>query len=357
MPDSDSETAQRRTARMSEPALIGSGRLTAEELAVDERIRTLCLVVIALSVVAAASYYLEHVLIPFVIALALKYLMTPLINMLACHNTSCPIKLPRGIAIILAFAVVLWLLSFLSVIVLRSIAQFTSESEVYRERVEELWTEAVLFMRSVSAALGVEEPAEEGGEAPSLAKQIKSQVTDIAQSVSVTDIILAFLGSAAHVTENLIYIVLFLAFLLASHEPSKPDGDEPSDGAPAMARRASTLDKTDETAERQIFTYIRGKTSISLLVASLNGLMLWMVGLDLALVFALLSFWLNVRAPPDAAAPRPCGRALARSPPTARHTPPTARHNPLHKRANPLPAARSSSRTWACSPPSCCRCR
>ena len=39
--------------------------------------------------------------------------------------------------------------------------------------------------------------------------------------------------------------------------------------------------------------YIRGKTAISLLVASINATIYWAVGLDLWLAFGVLAFFLN----------------------------------------------------------------
>ena len=55
------------------PALLGTDALSRDQQRLDERIRTLCLVVMALAVCAAALYYLQTILVRFVLALALKY--------------------------------------------------------------------------------------------------------------------------------------------------------------------------------------------------------------------------------------------------------------------------------------------
>ena len=58
--------------------LLPKARFTDDEVHLDERIRTLCLVIMALAVLAGAAYYLKNILIPFVLALALAYLLTPI---------------------------------------------------------------------------------------------------------------------------------------------------------------------------------------------------------------------------------------------------------------------------------------
>eukprot|EP00966_Prymnesium_polylepis_P242102 5599034-Prymnesium_polylepis.1 len=58
--------------------LLPKAKFTADELHLDERIRTLCLVIMALAVLAGAAYFLKNILIPFVLALALAYLLAPI---------------------------------------------------------------------------------------------------------------------------------------------------------------------------------------------------------------------------------------------------------------------------------------
>ena len=80
------KTARQKSAQ-SPATLLPTGRLSTSEQFMDERIRTLCLVICATAVVASAAYFLQNILIPFVLALALKYLLTPTIDLLSC--TSC----------------------------------------------------------------------------------------------------------------------------------------------------------------------------------------------------------------------------------------------------------------------------
>ena len=86
---------RKQSTALSTPSMLhveGSADLSSREQAIDERIRTLCLVILALAVLAAGAYTLKSILVPFVLALALKYLLTPLIDLLACKETSCPLQ-------------------------------------------------------------------------------------------------------------------------------------------------------------------------------------------------------------------------------------------------------------------------
>lgn len=76
------------------------------------------------------------------------------------------------------------------------------------------------------------------------------------------------------------YVGLFLIFMLLGHHGPSDDEEEEMSG---IAK------KIDD----QIFIYIRGKSLISAFVATVNGTILYLVGLQLALVFGVLAFFLN----------------------------------------------------------------
>ena len=46
--------------------------------------------------------YGRAILVPFLLAVALKYLLTPLISVLSCDGLSCRCKMSRGLAIFFA---------------------------------------------------------------------------------------------------------------------------------------------------------------------------------------------------------------------------------------------------------------
>ena len=105
-------------------------------------------------------------------------------------------------------------------------------------------------------------------------------LSDLAKNnLSISHLILGLLGSAAHVVENIIYILLFLAFLLAGS------------GSKSGEAHGDAIDTVQAEAEEKIYHYIRGKVLISLIVAGNHACTLWAIGMrdGLWLVFAVLT--------------------------------------------------------------------
>ena len=261
-------------ARMQSPSVLlpfAADDLSSREMVVDQHIRTVSLVIIACGVIYTGMYYLQAVLIPFLIAIALKYLLTPLIDFLSCKGQSgCRYQVPRPIAVLLSFLIGVIVLLMLAGVILSSINSFTAQTELYKSRVESLLQAGMLFSAHFQQSLPGQEPAK-----PNL-DTIQGMIVDFAKSISLTDLILGVLGTAGVVAENLMYIVLFLVFMLL-HAPS---GDEP-------------VDPFVRTVDKQIFVYIRGKSAISAFVAITNATILAFIGLDLWLAFGVIAFFLN----------------------------------------------------------------
>ena len=149
---------------MRAPALLGS--LSDEEHQVEERLRTLALCICASGVVAYGLYTLRSVLVPLVLAVALTYLLQPLIDILSqrplrCCGTVCcrrppesvhtvrpflrpfaecvlQLKLPRWLAVCLALAFAFGVLGLLGFVVADSIHIFSKRAAIYSERVQVL---------------------------------------------------------------------------------------------------------------------------------------------------------------------------------------------------------------------------
>ena len=257
--------------RARAPDLFGTDPLSVREQRLDERIRTLSLVILATAVVFAGLYLLQHILVRFVLALAVYYLLAPLIDVLSCHGVAkCRVRLPRPLAIMVALVVAATGLLALGLIVSRSISSFTAHADQYHDRVEELIEEAFNF----TTKLGLDEivPGK-----LSNSTEMKATLAELARSkLSISSLIMAALGKAAGVVENAVYVLLFLAFLLAGSRPR----DHEALGTAAKA-------------EEQIYLYIRGKVAVALMVAALDSAILWALGVSMWLVFGTLTFMLS----------------------------------------------------------------
>ena len=206
--------------------------LNAQEQHIDERIRTLSQAITACGVILAGMYFFKRVLVPFVLALALKYLLTPLIDALSCHGSK--IKLPRTIAVLLSVIIALSLLSVLGLILAKSVSTFSSRADFYGRRVAEILTQTLIALRSML-------PVELVGEANEL--DPSQTVSDMLSEIQLSSLIMSLLGTAAHVAENVLYITLFLMFMLL--------------GQGAGEKKTGVAAKID----KQIFIYIRGKVA------------------------------------------------------------------------------------------------
>jgi len=262
--------------------LIGTDVLSPRQQRQDERIRTLCLVVLSTAVLYVGAYYLSAILIRFVLALALRYLLMPLVDILSCARSNGKFKLSRGFAIIIALLIAGGVLGGLGVLITTSIGRFARNSDLYAGRVEKL-------VESVLNATSKWDLFDDPRSAASNSTSLKHTLGELSKHMSLSKLILSLLGTAAHILENTIYIMLFLAFLLAGSKPSGAAGG----GSSPMS--VSGADAVHLEAEDKIYRYIRGKVSISLLVATCDAFILWAVGLrdGLFLVFAVLIFWLN----------------------------------------------------------------
>ena len=144
--------------------------LSAQQLDVEERVRTISLGITALGVVVIFLYLLRSALLPLVVALALKHLLQPVIRWLserpliccgkrvlgepiACTpqpagpgstkakrwwttflSYACRLQLPRTTAIIVAVLLAFAVLGILAAIVADSVRMLMDHADVYANR-------------------------------------------------------------------------------------------------------------------------------------------------------------------------------------------------------------------------------
>lgn len=141
------------------------GTLSVEAHEIEERLRTISICIVAMTCVAYGLYVLRAVLVPLVLAIALKYLLQPLIDVLSvrplpccgkllCQDRGrshrnpttlrrlatcvCTPRLPHGLAVCVALAVAFSVLGLLGFIVVESIHVFSQRADMYGARVEAL---------------------------------------------------------------------------------------------------------------------------------------------------------------------------------------------------------------------------
>ena len=301
------------------------GRLSAAESQIEERLRTLSLCICAGGVLCYALYVLRGILVPLILAVALTYLLQPMIDILSrrplpccCGVTLCqrppeqlrtagaktrPLlecllqaKLPRWLAVCVALMVAFAVLGLLGFVVADSIHVFSKRAGVYSERVTQLcmgvleaidraraeWAEsfggAWLGANATSAAVAVQvnDTAEEES-----ARERMNQLAALAGKLPVTALIMHSLSSMMEALSNLALVLLFAVYLLfgSPRAPSPPS--------------AKAHNSVGAQADAQIMLYIRGKVAMSALVGLATALSLGALRVDLWQAFGLLAFWLN----------------------------------------------------------------
>lgn len=193
-------------------------------------IKLTCLVVIAIAVIFLAMERLRDIVIPFMLALALSYLLTPLIDALSCKNGKCKVKLPRGIAVILSILVACCVLGFIVLVLLQAVASFRARSSVYTQRIEAILANVFGLIHKLQARLvDQDEAAQQQSDADDAdaanVESVQSMVSGFLKDISITNLLLSLLGTATRIIEDVMYILLFLVFLLVAKpaDPAKQD--------------------------------------------------------------------------------------------------------------------------------------
>jgi hypothetical protein len=238
------------------PSLLSSAPLSNRQQRESESIRTLCLVILSVAVTGLGAYYLDTILVRFVLALALRFLLTPLIDLLSCHGREGPrfrgrrVRLPRGAAIVVSLVIAAGGLGVLGLVVVKSIGSFAAHADQYGARVTQLVEGAINATARLDLGLDLNPLTERNS-------SLQHALVDLAtKHLSLSHLVLGptrgsnltipgptpprspallprlltspaprayspsgLLGTVAHVAENLIYILLFLAFLLAGSKP------------------------------------------------------------------------------------------------------------------------------------------
>jgi AI-2 transport protein TqsA len=239
------------------------GRLPGGEGTVDEdRFFKAALAVVVLFVVGVVLKLARPVLLPFILAVFLSYIIDPALTFL----TRC--RCPRPGAVLIVLALMFVLLYLLGVLVYTSGKAFVAELPRYQDRLSDL---AKIFEKGLGPFK-----------------------VDLSSTMAGLDIgrfgafILKAIGPFVSVLGKLLLVFLFLVFIVAGRgragaKLSKAFGDG----------QAGRVHGVLGGINGQVRKYLVIKTAMSLV----NGLTVWIVlalfGVDFAAFFGLLAFFLN----------------------------------------------------------------
>ena len=222
----------------------------------EQRVQTVCLLLLTAAVMAASLYWLQPVMIPFVMALLFALSLSPLIDLQMRY-----LRAPRVVALLGTFLLGFLVLIFVGAVVSNSVDQLSGNAQAYREQLDSV-------LQSAAQRL----PLERFGIDPSAG--VGNLVKVPAKTVG--DLFLGTTNAVVDVLSKGLLVLIFLLFLLTGEGFSKRSGET-----------------TSGQVATQIKRYILAQVVISATTGILVGLTLALLGVDLALLFGFLVFLLN----------------------------------------------------------------
>lgn len=222
----------------------------------EQRIQTVCLLILSTVAIATALLWLRPVMIPFVLAIFLAFGLSSLIDFQIRY-----LRVPRALAMLGTLIFGFVVLSLLAGLVSTSVGQLAANADAYQTQIKRL-------LDTAAAALPLER----------LGVQIDPAVDSLTQRalqtvgrmlVGTTNAILGILSQG-------LLVMLFVVFLLLG-------------GTARPQPYGSLLGE----AESRVKRYIVAKSLVSAATGILIGTVLQVLNIDLALVFGLFAFLLN----------------------------------------------------------------
>jgi len=247
----------------------------------DQRIQTVCLLIISAVAIATGLYWMRPVMIPFIIAVFISLTLTPLIVLMIRY-----LKVPRLIAIFLTLIVCFLGFAFLGSLVSKSIGAFKDKTQDVEQRkkidqrLSGLFKETVEFLNLDNLGIDpnqtyrlmpVGESTDSGGDTGKPSSILGLLPSGVVRSglMGITNVIVDIFSQG-------IIIFIFVFFLLIGTNPKHaPRGELWRD------------------IEKRIKTFVVAKTVLSGATGILVGFTLKFCGVEFALIFGVLTFLLN----------------------------------------------------------------
>lgn len=222
----------------------------------EQRVQTVCLLLLTTAAMAASLYWLQPVMIPFVLALLFALILSPLVDLQMRY-----LRAPRAVALIGTILLGFLALLFVGAVVSDSVNQLSGNVQAYKEHLDSV-------LQSAAQRL----PLERFGIDPnrSVSSLIKVPVQTVGRMLlGTTNAILDLLSRG-------LLVLVFLLFLLTGE---------------GFSRRSE--ETTSGQVAAQIKRYVLAQTVISAATGLLVGATLALLGVPLALLFGFLAFLLN----------------------------------------------------------------
>lgn len=217
-----------------------------------QKINTTCLFILTVFATALVLYATKSIMIPFVLSIFMYLIVSPFMHWLQK-------RLKAHRLVILALTILLFLLSLslLGLLISISIDSFLQGIDQYKDKVHN----AIVFLENKANHFGYDLSA----------FNMKEKLT----SVPVFSLLKGLTGSMLNILSNTFLVVIFSLFLLTGESMS--------------SHELSTLEKI----KTSIAQYVGTKLAMSVLTGLLCYIIFLIVGVDLAIMFAILTILFN----------------------------------------------------------------
>ena len=237
-----------------------------------QRTQSVCLIILATGMVGGSLYYLQSVLLPFVIALFVVVGCRPIAGYFEKK-----LHLHHLFAFALTFIVGLFVLAFFAILTFLSIQDLGRNGDVYESRINTIakWLDQRIPNTDAK-------PPKQSDE--SIPDSLTTDSEDDLDSVShllnqstefFKSAFFSLAGSLSSLLSYAILILIYVFFLLL--------GNDNSTAQPELVVQI----------ESKVRQFLVVKTAISAVTGLVFGIVLWLFGVPLAIVFGFLAFLLN----------------------------------------------------------------
>jgi len=220
------------------------------------RIITTCLIILTTIALAGALLYTRSVMIPFVLALFVTYMVSPLVDILQLR-----FRVPRIISISIAMLIIFIVTYVIASLIVYSIQSVLQDQTLYQNRLLAMIEQLSEWLNGFDIDIQQEE--------------IFLHIRDWVRNLPVSSWLRYMAGQAMDVITKGGLVLIFAVFLLLGRNPHR--------------MHTGLYAEIDTKVRRYLIT----KTAISAVTGLLVGTIFWLMDLDLALVFGVLTFFLN----------------------------------------------------------------
>ncbi len=221
-----------------------------DQASLEQRIQTVCLLVLATVAGAAELYWLRHALLPLVLALFIAFALQPLVEIVVTR-----LRLPRVLAVFSTGLLALLLLWLVGGLLSTSVGQLAANASSYQAQIAQLIESAAEPLER----LGIEVPDGVAGAGIS--------------GRAIGETLLGATNAVVEVLSQSLLVTIFVIYLLIG-------GSQPPTGV-------------WREIELRVQRYLIAKAALSAATGLLVGLVLSLLGVPLAMAFGLFAFLLN----------------------------------------------------------------